>query len=234
MTPHGSTPSSSTDLSPDLQLIAPTTTTTVADALSTAPVPARTAESIIRGEFIDLSDLLPEGLGLSPSAAPLQLQLGDRGAVVQMLPDSATSSNRVKRHVHDFAAWMEAWTAYLFVVLSAAPSRAPALVAYQAIITDTNRKFHPDGWLAYDCLFRSAASLNKTLRWDVVEPTLRQPCINCQLHQPTAPWRQRRSRHLHQIGDKPGAEPYASFTLFSHDLCSPEFCVVCRTCGWSY
>ena len=193
VTPHGSAPSSSTDLVPDLQLIAPTTTTTIAAALPTATVPARTVDRISRGEYIDLSDLLPEALGLSPSAAPLQLQLGDRGAVVQVLPDSATSSSRAKRHVHDFATWMEAWTAYLFVVLSAAPSRAPELVAYQAIITDANRKFHPDGWLAYDRQFRSAASLNKTLRWDVVEPTLwqltmtgtkRQPCFNCQLPHP--------------------------------------------------
>ena len=193
VTPHGSAPSSSTDLGPDLQLIAPTTTTTMAAALPTATVPARTVDRIIRSEYIDLSDLLPEALGLSPSAAPLQLQLGDRGAVVQVLPDSALHDCCWSRYVHDFATWMEAWTAYLFVVLSAAPSRAPELVAYQAIITDANRKFHPDGWLAYDRQFRSAASLNKTLRWDVVEPTLwqltmtgtkRQPCFNCQLPHP--------------------------------------------------
>ena len=53
VTPHGSAPSSSTDLGPDLQLIAPTTTTTMAAALPTATVPARTVDRIIRGEYID-------------------------------------------------------------------------------------------------------------------------------------------------------------------------------------
>ena len=245
VTPHGSAPSSSTDLGPDLQLIAPTTTTTMAATLPTATVPARAVDRIIRGEYIDLSDLLPEALGLSPSAAPLQLQLGDRGAVVQVLPDSATSSSRVKRHVHDFATWMEAWTAYLFVVLSAAPSSwAPELVAYQAIITDANRMFHPDGWLAYDRQFRSAASLNKTLRWDVVEPTLwqltmtgtkRQPCFNCQLPHPQGA----------RCPFRAGARQQSGFTRATHKgrevcynfnfmRCSNRQCPrthVCLSCG---
>ena len=161
-------------------------------SLPTASVPSRTADRILRGEYIDVNDLLPEALGLAQHpAGQLRLQIGDHGAV--LLADQGTSSTRVKRHVHDFSTWMEAWTTYLYVLVSSAPERAPELLAYQAIITDANQKFRSDGWLAYDSQFRAAASNNRGLRWDVVDPTLwqltitgtkRSSCFNCHLPHP--------------------------------------------------
>ena len=132
-------------------------------SLPTASVPSRTADHILRGEYIDFNDLLPEALGLAQHpAGQLRLQIGDHGAV--LLADQGTSSTRVKRHVHDFSTWMEAWTTYLCVLVSSAPERAPELLAYQAIITDAKQKFRSDGWLAYDSQFRAAASNNRHRR----------------------------------------------------------------------
>ena len=71
-------------------------------SLPTASVPSRTADRILRGEYIDFNDLLPEALGLAQHpAGQLRLQIGDHGAV--LLADQGTSSTRVKRHVHDSA-----------------------------------------------------------------------------------------------------------------------------------
>lgn len=166
------------------------TTLTVASSLPTTPIPQRMVDRILKGEFIDFNDLLPEALGCSqPSALQLHASSGD---LVQFVVD-ASASDRVRRHVHDFGTWMVAWTAYLHTVLTAAPLRASELLAYQAIIADASQKFSPDGWLAYDRQFRAAAAREPQRRWDAVDPTTWQltmtgkaypPCFSCRLPHP--------------------------------------------------
>ena len=152
-------------------------------------VPKRITDRILNGEFIDFNDLLPEALALS-SASPIQVHVGsERLHLVQ----EHHSPERVKRHMHDYATWSEAWTAYLFVVVSSSPRWTQELLAYQAIITDCNQKYSEDDWLAYDRQFRAAAASNPRLRWDVIEPTIwqltltnkaRPVCFACRLAHP--------------------------------------------------
>ena len=59
------------------------------------------------------------------------------------------------------STWLEAWTAYVNILLGAAPHRAE-LLRYQSIIIDANRKFFPDAWLAYDRQFRNACACDPT------------------------------------------------------------------------
>ena len=44
----------------------------------------------------------------------------------------------VRRRVHDLSTWLETWTAYVNILLGAAPHRTNELLGYQAIIIDAN------------------------------------------------------------------------------------------------
>ena len=159
-------------------------------SLPTSTVPSRISDRILNGEFTNLDDLLPEALGATP--APIQLHLpSTSGQPVQLVSDPSPTS--VRRRVHDLATWLEAWTAYVSVVLSAAPQRAGELLGYQAIIIDANRKFYPDAWLAYDRQFRMACASAPTRRWDQVDANMwqlsmtgkaRPVCTACSLVHP--------------------------------------------------
>ena len=68
-------------------------------ALPTSAVPSRLCERILKGEFINLDDLLPEALGATPT--PIQLQLVSSGTPVHLLSDPHPMT--VRRRVHDLS-----------------------------------------------------------------------------------------------------------------------------------
>ena len=164
--------------------------------LPTTTIPQRTRDRILSGEFLDLSELLvdPVGLAPNPSSTGVQMHLMD-GTPVRLTQEFSPKAS-TWRHVCDLATWLEAWTVVLHTILQAAPERASELVGYQAIITEANRKFVPDGWLEYDRQFRRAAASNPARRWDVIDHNIwqlsttgkaRTPCFACSLvHPPSA------------------------------------------------
>ena len=145
-------------------------TTNPSLALPTSTVPARVTDRILRGEFINFDDLLPEALGAAPS--PIQLQVSTSGQPVQLIHDPHPKA--IQRRVHDLSTWLEAWTAFVNVILSAAPRRSNELLGYQAIIIDANKKFFPDAWLAYDRQFRLACANDPSRSWNVVDANMWQ------------------------------------------------------------
>ena len=110
---------------------------------------------------------LPESLyparhGASPSPSfTLRLSNDPAGDVViaQQKPTS-------KRTIRDLPSWMEAWNAYIQVLVQHFPARAHALLAYQRIICEASIRFTPRCWLRYDQRFRATAAADKTIRWD--------------------------------------------------------------------
>ena len=115
-------------------------------------VPARLCDRILRGEFIEFDDLLPDELG-NPVRNSFEFVPTSEG-----ISFCESTARRHKRHVDDLTSWLDAWTAYCRVVLSAAPHRCQELLAYQAIIATASRQFYPEAWLSYDRQFRRAAS----------------------------------------------------------------------------
>ena len=158
-------------------------------------LPPRLRDRIVRGEFTELSDLLPESLGFEGDHDVMQLDVG-AGRSVELVPKSS-HRQPAKRHIYDLATWVEAFTTYSRVLADASPQLAGDLWAYQAIIVDANVRFHNDAWLSYDRKFRMAkASLPHRYSWSVIDPNLwqscltgrgRPPCQRCSMVHPNQP-----------------------------------------------
>ena len=127
------------------------------------PIPDKIRAKIIRGEFIDLSTLLPGNL----------LHAATRKREPH---DHARSSCSYKQAVEitDFTAWLEAWSSYASVVASYFPTAAPRMFQFLA---GKNRKFKLNAWLQYDTEFRLRLSLSKSLRFDAVDSELWATCF---------------------------------------------------------
>ena len=62
---------------------------------------------------------------------------------------------------------MEAWNIYISVILSHSPERALEMVAYQRLITSASNQLPFANWCTYDVKFRTLATADTTLRWDL-------------------------------------------------------------------
>ena len=139
---------------------------------STVPIPHKVQVAIERGEFVDLSDLLCEHLTMA---------------------GKSTKSRRAtqSRCITNLDTWLEAWSLYATVLVTAEPHLAPDLFKYQGFITRTSRRFQTYAWLQYDSQFRLKLAANPTMRWSVSDPELiatwlsadatkiKQPCFTC-------------------------------------------------------
>jgi len=159
------------------------------------PIPARLRERILSGEFVDLSELLPQ-ISTTHSVASSQANIThfemSQGGGLRMVEESSVRGRG--RHVCDLSTWLEAYTVFLQCILQVAPHRATELIAYQSLIIEANRRFTPEGWLDYDRQFRLLAAASPTRRWDIIDGNLwqlattgraRQACSFCGMtHQP--------------------------------------------------
>ena len=145
----------------------PSTASQPAPCVQQPPLPDKVKQRIIKGEYIDFDTLLSESLypvrhGANPSP-PFTLRLSnDPAGDVVIAQEKPTS----KRTIHDLPSWMEAWNAYIQVLVQHFPARAHALLAYQRIICEASIRFTPRCWLRYDQRFRATAAADKTIRWD--------------------------------------------------------------------
>ena len=155
-------------------------------------VPSHVRERILRGECVDLNTLLPEALG-APKRDTIQLNFSGSRTVELLDPSSGGHVEKVRRHVHDLVTWLEAWSRYMFVLCSHAPSRFSELMAYQATIVSANSSYYPEAWLEYDREFRLAISLDPSKRWDAIDGNLwqlkmtgrsRPQCSTCRITHP--------------------------------------------------
>ena len=109
------------------------------------PVPAKIVTRILRGEFIDMAELLRDNL-----------EAQRRGAL-QDAP-SSTGVSRSRREVPDLLSWVQCFSIYTAVMASAFPERVHKLLAYQTLIIREARRYGGKGWLAYDSFFRQQMS----------------------------------------------------------------------------
>jgi len=151
--PHGSElPPWETDNSSSLQW-----TRAPAEHSAVPPVPKQLQDKILRGAFIDLNLLLPDGTYFAGAESPASFELSASDSnLLRLVPQGNTRP--VKRRVHDLGTWIEAWTSYMQVICAYAPDRMSELLGYQAIIATANKQYLPDAWLSYDQQFRLSVS----------------------------------------------------------------------------
>ena len=124
-----------------------------------------TEDKILRGEYIDFSLLLPDSLS-RPQAPELQLRFVDSGSG---LSSWMTVVRKRKPVIDTFHKWLDAYTTYMLVLVTAYPGRSLELLKYQQTISCAATKFKGLSWLTYDEQFRRRAANDLTINWGQVE-----------------------------------------------------------------
>ena len=100
------------------------------------PVPAKLVRKIVRGEFVDMAELLRDNLEADRRDAGT---LSSEGGGVRR-----TGS---RREVPDLLSWVQCFGVYIGVVASRQPEKVKQLLAYQTLIIREARRLGGRGWL---------------------------------------------------------------------------------------
>ena len=130
------------------------------------PLDRSLEDKILRGEYVDLSLLLPDSL-THPQAPALQFRLEDSAPGSTGTP--LTMVRKKKAVIDSFHKWVDAYTTFMLVLVTAYPRRAVELIKYLQIISKAEAKFRGLAWLHYDEQFRRRASQDLTLNWGLVD-----------------------------------------------------------------
>ena len=202
----------------------PSTSPSTSQSAALPSVPTKLCQRILRGEFVNLDELLPENLSKQPKEQICwQASSADTHAPLTIsLPDTTA-----RRKVVDMSSWVQAFTNYAATVLRWAPERAAELMGYQALISQAFQNFQNSAVLAYDREFRALISQSAGRRLDEVDTTLwamkftgqaRSSCPRCMIHHSRDHCFQRLFRGR---GASPGAFPSAS-SFGSHVQPQPQ------------
>ena len=82
----------------------------------------------------------PECIG-SDSDSVLHLSVGAGQSVQLVQKATHKRAPLAKRHIHDIATWIEAFTTNTRVLVDAAPVKAGDLLAYQATVIEANSNY---------------------------------------------------------------------------------------------
>ena len=110
------------------------------------PVPAKLVGRILKGDFIDMSELLRDNL-----EAQRRGVFQEQSAGTLSVP---AVGNRIRREVPDLLSWVQCFGIYTAVLASKYPERVQKLLAYQTLIIREARRCGGKGWLSYDTYFR--------------------------------------------------------------------------------
>lgn len=125
------------------------------------PVPHKLAARILRGEYIDMAELLRDNLEAQRRAAstPSQTQ-------------GSAHHQKHRREIPDLLSWVQCFGTYMAVVTSKYPDRVRQLLAYQTLIVREARRCGGRGWLAYDSYFRQQVVGDDSADWSKLNQSL--------------------------------------------------------------
>lgn len=116
------------------------------------PVPARLARKIQSGAFVEMANLLPDGVGTT------------------WRKDGRTSKR--SRRSLTILEWLQCFSTYVSVLARKHPNRVPDLMAYQTLIIDASLEFRGDSWAGYDRRFRQDAASTPHTPWSRMDSAL--------------------------------------------------------------
>ena len=128
------------------------------------PLEQNLQDTILWGEYIDFSLLLPDSLARS-QAPDIQLRVDDS------IPGSSpvTMVHKRKPVIDSFHKRLDAFTTCVLVIVGSHPRRSLELFKYQQIIIRAASKFQGTPFLAYDEHFRRQATNDLRISWDQVD-----------------------------------------------------------------
>lgn len=119
------------------------------------PVPGKLAKRIEEGQFIEMTELLPERLSF-------QGELNDPSKQVKFKHKMVT----------DILEWLQCFGIYMAIISRKEPHRVVDLLAYQHLIIQAHQEYQGDCWLGYDRRFCQRAATNSPRSWSTINPTL--------------------------------------------------------------
>ena len=125
------------------------------------PVPYKLVARILKGEFIDMAELLRDNL-----------EAQRRASAVAQVGAAAASIAKSRREVPDLMSWVQCFGTYIAVVTSQFPHRIKELLAYQTLIVREAWRCGGRAWLAYDSHFRQQVVGNEAADWSRLNQSL--------------------------------------------------------------
>ena len=125
------------------------------------PVPAKLVAKILKGDYIDMAELLRDNM-----------EAERRRPRAQHAESAGPSGGGNRREVPDLFSWIQCFGMYAAVVTSRHPEKTQQLFAYQTMIVREARRCGGKGWLAYDSMFRQQASLAPACDWSKLNNSL--------------------------------------------------------------
>ena len=126
------------------------------------PVPEKLAQKIIRLEFVEMRELMPEMWWREEE---------------EVARSTLSWPRRKVGPVTDILQWLSCYAAMVGVLSRAYPQMVPELMAYQATIIKCCRDFEGLAWAQYDRVYRRQAAQTKDLHWSRLNPTLYSLCF---------------------------------------------------------
>ena len=135
-------------------------------------VPAKLVDRILRGDFLELSELLNDNIQLAKRNTH-----SDPEGVQQLILGRQQSSGKQRRRefTPDSAgllSWVQCFGIYATIVCQQNPSRMKDLMAYLITMINEARRFKYKGWIQYDDLFRQQAAKDPKMSWSSLSSTL--------------------------------------------------------------
>ena len=201
------------------------------------PLDKALEEKILRGEYIDFSLLMPETLYQTQTPA---LQLHYEDSPPGYLGSPLTVVKRKKPVVDSSQKWLDAFMAYMLVIVTAYPNRAVELIKYQQIISRAVTKFKGLAWYTYNEHFRRRAARDLTIAWDKIDVelwmvtftgTAKPHCSIC-----SSPYHQSDDCPHQEPSKKPRRSALVCFDFNKPSGCQRRTCHFphnCRRCGSS-
>ena len=124
---------------------------------SLPPILQRVAKRIVRGDFVEMVELLPE---LWPAA-------------------HQDNEGKVKKNwkITDIFTWIQCFVLYTSVRGQHNPELIAELMAYMVSIVRVSRKYSGLSWVQYDALFQKHTTLKADTKWSVINTTLYTRCF---------------------------------------------------------
>ena len=121
------------------------------------PVPVKLVSRIQTGEYINVTELLPDWLGTTRSPAN---------------DDSVRAGHQQRKALLGILEWVQCFATYTRVCCQNHPHHIQDLLGYQTLITEASLEYQEDCGLGYDWWFWQKAAANPALVWSNTDTTL--------------------------------------------------------------
>ena len=134
----------------------PPTPTSSASIPGAALVPPKLVSKILRGEFIEMREMLPDAW------------------VMDDQPTSCCRSSKPRRGglITDIQLWVEGYASLVAALTTKHPDKAPHFMAYLKTIVHASRNFEGSAWASYDAAYRRKAASTQSFDWAVIDSAL--------------------------------------------------------------